>query len=99
MKLFITCAVLLFAVSLQAQISHDLTIYSDDGQKFTFFAQGKQMNDEPTSNIELKDIEHDMLRDIRIVFENKDLPMISRKFLQIGNPGVGSEAEADTIVV
>lgn len=94
MKLFgILAALLLLAFSAQAQIAHDLTVYSDDGQKFIMYAQGKQLNESYASNIEIKNIEHDMLRDVRIVFENGDLPPIERKFFQIGNPGTGSETE------
>ena len=70
----------------QAQIAHDLEIYSEDGLKFKLMANGKALNEAFESNVTLKNIEHDYLT-ILVYVEGEDEPILKKKYLQIGDPG------------
>ncbi len=85
MKLFALTFTMLWGSMMYAQISHDFSIYSEDGEKFTFYANGQQFNVEPQSRIEINNTNHDYFRDVRIVFEDSSIETIHKKFIQIGN--------------
>lgn len=84
----LTIGFLLLSLVNYAQIAHDLEIYSEDGLKFTLIVNGKTVNEEPASNIQLIDVQKDYVN-AKIVFENAEIPPIERKALQIG--GVGDD--------
>ena len=96
-KLFLLTVLLsLFASYSQAQISHDLEIYSEDGLKFTLIVNGKVINETPQSNVKITNIENDYVQ-IVIKFENPELPDIKRKNLQISKPGTGYSYPVSTV--
>lgn len=88
MKHFLS--LLLFAIVLSsnanAQISHDLEIYSEDGLKFTLILNGRKMNEEVVSNIQIVNTDKDYVH-AKIIFEDSNLPTIEKKFLQLADPG------------
>ncbi len=88
MKQFLS--ILLFALvlapSVNAQIAHDLEIYSENGLKFTLILNGREMNAEPVSNIQIINTDKDYLH-AKIIFENQTIPPIEKKFLQLADPG------------
>lgn len=93
MKQFI---LVLFAViltsTIHAQIAHDLEIYSENGQKFTLILNGRTMNEEPVSNIQIMNTDKDYFQ-TKIVFEDPTLPPIEKKFLQLADPGQGTDKD------
>ncbi len=86
----------LFVNFSQAQISHDLEIYSEDGLKFTLIVNGKVINETPQSNVKITNIENDYVY-IVIKFENTELPDIKKKNLQISSPGTGYSYPVSTV--
>jgi len=82
----IRCSILLicvaFTIELSAQISHDLEIYSEDELKFILSINGREMNTEPVSNIQILNTDKDYVH-AKIKFEDAELDMIERKNLQI----------------
>ncbi len=85
-KLLLTLAAAVLTFSAVAQISHDLEIYSEDGLKFTLILNGRTMNEEPTSNIQILNTDKDYIN-AKIVFEDESIADITRKNLQLANPG------------
>ena len=77
---------LVFAPSVDAQVAHDLEIYSEDGLKFTLILNGRKMNEEPVSNIQIVNTDKDYLH-AKIIFEDQTIPPIEKKFLQLADPG------------
>lgn len=71
-------------VSLNAftQIGHDLTIFSEDGLKFTVTFNGTKMNEAPLATVVMNDIHNDYGK-AKIEFEDVTIPPIERKILQI----------------
>ncbi|OFZ06983.1 MAG: hypothetical protein A3D92_22675 [Bacteroidetes bacterium RIFCSPHIGHO2_02_FULL_44_7] len=68
------------------QIAHDLEIFSEDGVKFTLILNGRVMNEQAMSNIQVLNTDKDYLN-MKIKFEDPAIPDIERKMLQIANPG------------
>jgi len=96
-KIFLLTVLLsLFASYSQAQISHDLEIYSDDGLKFTLIVNGKVINETPQSNVKITNIENDYVQ-VVIKFENGELATIKKKNLQIGTPGTSDSYPVSTV--
>ena len=85
-KLILTLLVGLLTMHSFGQISHDLEIFSEDGLKFTLILNGRIMNEEPMSNIQILNTDKDYLS-LKIKFEDTSIPDIERKMLQIANPG------------
>lgn len=81
---------------MQAQIAHDLEVYSEDGQKFTLFLNGRQINGEPLANVRLENIEQDQVS-ARVEFEDNTIPPIQQKYFQIGEPGLETSAPQYTV--
>lgn len=69
-------------INVQAQIGHDLTIFSEDGFKFTVTFNGTKMNETPLSTVVMNDIHNDYGK-AKIVFEDVSIPPIERNILQI----------------
>ncbi len=89
MKNLLAFAFLLFAqLSVHAQIAHDLTVYSEDGETFTLLVNGQKVNDQPAASVTAQNINFDYAKVI-VQFANDSLPPIERKNLQIATPGTG----------
>lgn len=92
MKRFLS--LLLFTVvltsTLNAQVSHDLEIYSENGLKFTLILNGRTMNEVPVSNIQIMNTDKNYVH-AKIIFEEQTIPEIEKKFLQLAEPEKGSE--------
>ena len=82
--MLLTTAILLCSQWMIAQISHDLTVWSEEGLKFTFVANGEQINAEPASRVKMENIEEDYVN-VKITFEDAAIPPLEKKFLQIAN--------------
>ncbi len=96
-KLFLLTVLLsLFISYSQAQISHDLEIFSEDGLKFTLIVNGKVINETPQSNVKIMNIENDNVQ-IVIKFEDTSIPSIKKKYLQIADPGNNSKYPVSTV--
>ena len=87
---------LFFFFGVKAQIAHDLTIFSEDAQKFTVTINGEVMNDEPRANVKIENTEHDYCQ-IIIAFENQDIPPIKKKALLISDPGQQTGIPVSTV--
>jgi hypothetical protein len=81
---------------LQAQIAHDLEVYSEDGKKFTLFLNGRQINEVPQANVRLENIQQDQVSS-RVVFEDGSIPPINQKYFQIGEPGIEASPPQSTV--
>lgn len=88
--LFVTF-ILISCAWTSAQISHDLEIYSEGGEKFTLIINGREMNQAPVSNVQIMNTDKDYVS-AKIVFEDSTIPTIEKKFLQIAEPGTSSYA-------
>lgn len=89
-KLFFALS-LLFSSFANGQIAHDLEIYSEDGMKFTLIIDGRTMNNEPMSNIQVTNTNKDYVN-LKIIFEDESIPQIEKKILQIATPGAKDNA-------
>lgn len=69
-----------------SQISHDLEIYAEGGEKFFLTINGRQMNEEAMSNIQVLNTDKDYIH-IKIRFEDTAIPEIEKKMLQLAEPG------------
>lgn len=72
-----------------SQISHDLEIYSEAGLKFTLILNGRKMNEQPVSNIQVVNTDKDYVH-AKIVFEDNSIAEIDKKMLQLADPAEGS---------
>lgn len=80
----------------QAQISHDLEIYSDAGEKFFITINGRKMNAEAVSNIQIVNTDKDYV-ELKVEFEDTSIPTIEKKFLQIAEPGTQTKVPVSTV--
>ena len=87
-RILLFAAATLITCYIQAQIAHDLTIYSEDGLKFTLTVNGETVNAEPSTNVKLENTNYDFAR-VVITFEDENIPQIERKALQLATPGTG----------
>lgn len=92
MKQFLSLLFFAFVLTTNAsaQISHDLEIFSEDGLKFTLIVNGRKMNEESVSNIQILNTDKDYVQ-AKIIFDDQSIPPIEKKFLQIADPGTGTE--------
>lgn len=99
MKRFFSLLLLTFVLTstINAQISHDLEIYSENGLKFTLILNGRTMNQEPVSNIQILNTDKDYVH-AKIVFEDQTIPVIEKKFLQLADPGQGTNKPPVSVV-
>lgn len=95
MRIFLIIMMLISGY-LQAQIAHDLEVYSEDGKKFTLFLNGRQVNEDPAANVRLENIQQDQVS-ARVVFEDTSIPPINQKYFQIGEPGIETSAPQSTV--
>ena len=95
-KIFTFLIGALFCIALNAQISHDLVIFSDSGLKFTLFMNGEQINEEPRANVKIENTELDYCQ-VKLVFDDSSIPNIEKKILQIGEPGIGDSPPVATV--
>src|SRR5262245_31047458 len=86
----------LFTASASAQIAHDLTIFSEDGLKFTLLLNGEAVNDAPQSSVTVNDTNNDYVRMV-VKFESDSIPPVEKKFLQIAEPGTGPKGPVSTV--
>ena len=93
---FVVVLILLAAGSLNAQIAHDVEVFSEDGKKFTLYLNGRQINEEPAANVRIENIEQDQVSS-RIVFEDTSIPDINTKYFQIGKPGIETSPPQATV--
>ena len=92
MKQFLSLLIfaLLLTTSASAQISHDLEIYSEDGLSFTLIVNGRKMNEESVSNIQILNTDKDYVQ-AKIIFDDQSIPPIEKKFLQLADPVLGQK--------
>lgn len=83
LSLFALLAASLFAT---AQINHDLTVFSENGDLFTLMVNGQAINAEPAASVTAKDISFDFAK-VVIHFADGTTPDIERPYLQIATPG------------
>src|SRR5688500_14450327 len=81
-------ALVLGVSSAQAQIAHDLTIYSEDGEAFTLYINGQKVNEQASASVTAPNINFDYAK-VKVQFEKEGLLPIERKNLQIAEPGTG----------
>lgn len=88
MKQIILLLSIILSISAQAQIAHDLTVYSEDGEAFTLFINGQKVNEEPAASVTAPNINFDYAK-VVVQFQKEGLAPIERKNLQIATPGTG----------
>ncbi len=84
------------ATAANAQIAHDLAVYSEDGDKFTLFVNGEQINAGPAANAKVENTNNDYAL-VKVVFENTAIPTIEKKNLQIAEPGVNAKGPVSVV--
>jgi hypothetical protein len=89
-RLLSSLAILFAAISLEAQIAHDLTVYSEDGEAFTLYINGQKVNEAPAASVTASNINFDYAK-VKVEFQKDGLPAIERKNLQIATPGTGAK--------
>lgn len=99
MKQFLSLLIfaLLLTTNVNAQISHDLEIYSEDGLNFTLIVNGRKMNEESVSNIQILNTDKDYVQ-VKIIFDDQSIPPIEKKFLQLADPGTETQKSPVTVV-
>ena len=88
---------IIFTSSVNAQISHDLEIYSENGLMFTLILNGRKMNEVPVSNIQVVNTDKDYFQ-AKIIFVDQTIPPIEKKYLQLADPGEGSDKAPVSVV-
>ena len=88
---------MLLVSALNAQsIGHDLTIFAEEGEKFTLFINGQQINEQPQSSVSVKDISSNTVHS-KIVFENSEITALEKKFLLLVEPGPGEKRPVSVV--
>jgi len=85
-KIFLSLTAVVIAISSYGQIAHDLEVYSEDGLLFTLILNGRVMNEEPVSSIQIVNTDKDFIKAV-VKFEDENIPDIEKKNLQLANPG------------
>lgn len=84
-KLYFTIAVTLVAAFSFAQVqTGNLTIFSEDGDKFYLVLNGEMQNDIPQTNIRIEDLNQPFYN-TKILFEDKSLIEITKNNLEIAD--------------
>jgi len=84
-KIYFTIAVALIATFSFAQVqTGNLTIFSEDGDKFYLVLNGEMQNDIPQTNIRIEDLNQPYYN-AKIVFEDKSLIEITKNNLEIAD--------------
>lgn len=86
---------LVFALNAQS-IGHDLTIFAEEGEKFTLFINGQQINEQPQSSVSVKDISSNTVHS-KIVFENSEITALEKKYLLLAEPGPGEKRPVSVV--
>ena len=90
-KITFSLLFMLLVSALNAQsIGHDLTIFAEEGEKFTLFINGQQINEQPQSSVSVKDISSNTVHS-KIVFENSEITALEKKYLLLAEPGPGEK--------
>ena len=89
-------ALMIFSVYGYSQISHNFTVYSEDGLEFTLIVNGQKVNETPQSNVTLVNTNNNYVN-VKIIFKNSDLPSIKRKNIQIAYPEQGNNTPVATV--
>ena len=78
-KITFSLLFMLLVSALNAQsIGHDLTIFAEEGEKFTLFINGQQINEQPQSSVSVKDISSNTVHS-KIVFENSEITALEKQ--------------------
>lgn len=84
-KIYIFLACLFPLVSFgQMQMGGNLTVFSEDGDKFYLVLNGEKQNDEPQTNIKIEDLPQPYYS-AKIIFEDKSLASISKSAIMIAD--------------
>ena len=96
-KITFSLLFLLLVSALNAQsIGHDLTIFAEEGEKFTLFINGQQINKQPQSSVSVKDISSNTVHS-KIVFENSEITALEKKYLLLAEPGPGEKRPVSVV--
>lgn len=66
----------------QRQPMSNLTVFSDDGAKFYLILNGEKYNQTPETNVRIEELPNPYY-DCKIVFEDKNIPVISKNELEL----------------
>lgn len=80
--------VVIFSVISNAQIGHDLEIFSETGDKFKVLVNGMVLSETYGSHVKLDNIQNDNLN-VRIEFEDQTKEPIVKKYLLLSDPSEG----------
>ena len=84
-KIYFTIATVLVATFSFAQVqTGNLTIFSEDGDKFFLVLNGEMQNDIPQTNIRIEDLNQPYYN-TKIIFEDKSLIEITKNNLEIAD--------------
>lgn len=82
-KIYLLAAMLMPIISFaQMQTGGNLTIFSEDGDRFFLVLNGEKQNDEPQTNIKIEDLPQPYYS-AKIIFEDKSLATISKSAIMI----------------
>ncbi len=81
---FIIILAVTFQVLAQRQQFGHLTIFSEDGDKFTLFLNGEQINDQPQTNLRVEELTQPYYN-AKIVFEDNTKAAITKNSLEIAD--------------
>ncbi len=96
-KITFSLLFMLLVSALNAQsIGHDLTIFAEEGEKFTLFINGQQINEQPQSSVSVKDISSNTVHS-KIVFENSEITALEKKYLLLAEPGPGEKRPVSVV--
>ena len=96
-KITFSLLFMLLVSALNAQsIGHDLTIFAEEGEKFTLFINGQQINEQPQSSLSVKDISSNTVHS-KIVFENSEITALEKKYLLLAEPGPGEKRPVSVV--
>lgn len=85
--LFLLCALPMFATA-QPIITGNLTIFSEDGDKFYLILNGEKQNTVAQTNLRIEDLQNPYYT-AKVIFEDKTIADISKNNLAIADPTSG----------
>lgn len=86
--LFLFSALLPVMSFAQPIITGNLTIFSEDGDKFYLILNGERQNNEPQTNLRIEDLPNPHYN-AKIIFEDKSIADISKNMLPVTDPESG----------